>query len=213
MCVTAKNQVKRERDKTMRKSKALVKGLIVCFGMGLPVAAWAGMEGCGGGHSDSHSSNQGAQATHEHGAATSNDHSAMGDAFENYFDIRGSLAQDSLKDVPSNANALAKAIEDSGKSASASANDSREKAQRSLETEMAATARELAKKTDIASARTEFGKLSAQLYEYRKTSGMTSDDVHAFACDMAKKIWLQESADPGNPYYGRSMAKCARKIE
>ncbi|MBI4830679.1 MAG: DUF3347 domain-containing protein [Candidatus Lindowbacteria bacterium] len=203
----------------MWKSKALVKGLIVCFGVALPVAAW-GMDNCCGGHSGGHGAQhgtgttheQGAEASHEHGAETSHEHSATNDVFENYFDIRASLAQDSLKDVSANANALAKAIEDSGKSAPAGTNESQEKAQRSLETDMAATARSLAKKTEIESMRTEFGKLSSQLYEYRKMTGMPAD-TYAFACDMAKNMWLQDSPDPGNPYYGRSMAKCARKIE
>ncbi|MBI5119106.1 DUF3347 domain-containing protein [Candidatus Poribacteria bacterium] len=210
----------------MWRTKVLVAGLIVCLGATLPVTAWA-MD-CGGGHSGSQGSHQGAQATHEHGtqsqaqgteaghehgAVTSNEHTAADSIFDNYFDIRASLAQDTLKDVSSSANALAKAAGDSRATGSAGTNEAQEKTQRSLETEMAAAARDLAKKTDIASARTEFGELSSQLYEYRKATGMTSDNVHAFACDMAKKVWLQESADPGNPYYGRSMAKCAREIE
>jgi len=177
---------------------------------------------CGGGHSGSHSSQHGAEAGLQHGAQSSHENdggtghepTAMDPVFENYFEIRASLAQDSLKDVSTSANALAEAIEDSSANGSATGTDeSREKDQRALEAEIAATARELAKKTDIESARVEFGKLSTQMYDYRKMSGMSSDDVHAFACDMAKKIWLQESDDPGNPYYGRSMARCARKID
>lgn len=202
----------------MRRFGALVTGLVVFIGVTLPVTAW-GMDCCGD-HSSGHGSHD-ADATHEHetatshehGGATSQEHSATDDVFNNYFDIRASLAQDSLKDVSTNANALAKAIEDSRVNASAGAGESKEKTRRSLEVEMARTARELAKKTDIESARTEFGKLSTQMYEYRKMCGISPDSVHAFACDMAKKIWLQESADPGNPYYGRSMAKCAREIE
>ena len=197
----------------MRRIRALAKGLIVCLSVALPVMAWAGMEHGFGDNSCCQSSHQGTEANQEHGTTTSSEHTATRDIFRNYFDIRASLAEDSLKNVSSNANALAKAMEDSGANTSMSTDESQEKARSSSETEIAVTARELAKKTDIESARTEFGKLSAQMYEYRKMSGTESGGVHAFACDMAKKVWLQESDSPGNPYYGRSMAKCARKIE
>jgi len=194
---------------------ALTKGLIVCFGVALPITAWGA--DCCGGHSSGHGSHQAAAANREHGdhtvknEAESSGDSATDAALQSYFDIRASLAQDTLKEVPAHANAFAKEIEDL--SAGDSADTAKDDAEGSLEADMAATARELAGKKDIESARTDFGKLSSQLYDYRKMSGAASDDVHVFACDMAKKIWLQEGDIPGNPYYGLSMAKCGRKIE
>jgi hypothetical protein len=147
-------------------------------------------------------------------AATDGRQISMKDVFSDYFAIRASLAGDSLENVPTRAKALAESIERFSKRHMSEMSAKDEESLRTLMTEMATSATSLAATKDINSAREEFGKLSAKLAEYQKAFGAKdSEDVHVFACDMAKKIWLQESEDPENPYFGPAMAKCARKLQ
>jgi hypothetical protein len=77
---------------------------------------------------------------------------------------------------------------------------------------VSADAKSLAENTDIASARTEFGALSEKLVGLQEKHGEASGKLVVFRCDMAKKVWLQKNEDPGNPYFGPSMATCRRKL-
>lgn len=144
-----------------------------------------------------------------HATAGSHD-MAMDEVLEKYFAIVSSLSQDSMKDVRSNAKALAEAAarlekEPTGKSADAL---------RALLAEISDVAKSLAEKTDIGPARAEFAKLSEKLIDYQVDFGdRESGSIHVFACDMAKKMWLQKNEAPGNPYLGPAMAKCRRKID
>lgn len=129
--------------------------------------------------------------------------------FENYFAIRSALAKDSLDGVSENAKALA----DATKSACAMKCMSDEKmgCPHGLSGEIAASATALSEAKDLESARSEFGRLSEKVVEYHGKFG-GEHKATVFVCDMAKKVWLQETDEPSNPYYGPSMAKCARKV-
>jgi len=140
----------------------------------------------------------------------------VGKAFANYFEIRSALANDSLENVASQANEIAK-VTDCCRGQTGNMGCHHGADESALMKNIGADAGSLAAKAsqnDISSVREEFGKLSEELRQYRKTASFeNSGKVRVFACDMAKKVWLQNTEEPGNPYYGRSMAKCARKIE
>jgi hypothetical protein len=76
------------------------------------------------------------------------------------------------------------------------------------------SARKLAAKKDIGSAREEFGILSEKTIGYQKQLGdERNKKARVFVCDMAKKSWLQDDDEVRNPYYGSKMLKCGRKVK
>lgn len=132
-----------------------------------------------------------------------------------YFAIRSALANDSLDGVSAEATALAEALGSSCsmKCAAQQRTDGGGSCSHGLSAEMSAISRELAKKTDLESARAEFGKLSEKFVGYQKKHLAGTEQATVFVCDMAKKVWLQEDDVPGNPYFGPAMARCARKVQ
>ncbi len=133
--------------------------------------------------------------------------------FENYFVIRASLAADSLEGVPTRAKAIAEAVEPFSQESNKCMGRREESNMHALMSEIGAAARTLAEKNNITSAREEFGELSMKMFAYQKSHLAESERAHVFACDMAKKMWLQQTEEPGNPYFGPAMARCGRMIE
>lgn len=133
--------------------------------------------------------------------------------FENYFAIRASLAADSLEGVSARARAIAEAVEPFSKESTKCMARGEEANMHALMSEIGATANALAEADDLASARDEFSKLSVKMFAYQKRHMAKSEKAHAFACDMAKKMWLQQTDEPANPYFGPAMAKCGRMME
>lgn len=133
--------------------------------------------------------------------------------FENYFAIRASLAADSLEGVPARARAIAEAVEPFAEGSHKCMGHGEEANMHALMSEVGATTSTLAEADDIASARDEFGKLSVKMFAYQKRHMAKSEKAHAFACDMAKKMWLQQTDEPANPYFGPAMARCGRMME
>lgn len=76
--------------------------------------------------------------------------------------------------------------------------------------QITATAKALAKSTNIAGARAAFGALSAQMVDMHRLAPASKSAI-AY-CSMAKKQWLQPKDIIGNPYYGQSMARCGEFI-
>ena len=149
-----------------------------------------------------------------HGSGSSSHQVVMDKIFEKYFAILASLTENSLEKVSANAETMAKTIELFQKGSVKSIGDEHKADLHTLMADIAAAARSLAEKKDIASARTEFGKLSPILVDYEKHfGGKESAQKRVYVCDMVKKVWLQEDDKPGNPYFGPSMAMCKRKLQ
>jgi protein SCO1/2 len=71
----------------------------------------------------------------------------------------------------------------------------------------------LERSSDLASARTAFGRLGDALLVSIKASNMPlTDGVQVAYCPMAKKYWLQKGAEVRNPFYGQSMLDCGRIV-
>ncbi|GAB4338012.1 MAG: hypothetical protein Kow0099_11710 [Candidatus Abyssubacteria bacterium] len=130
--------------------------------------------------------------------------------YESYFAIQSALANDSLDGVPGHAKKLAQKT--TSECAMSCMSQEQMACPHGLTGELHNAAVALSEAKDLASARTEFGRLSEKMVEYHKRFGRDKEAT-AFICDMAKQVWLQETDEPGNPYYGPSMAKCARKLK
>ena len=137
----------------------------------------------------------------------------MEETLESYFSILSSLSQDSMENVQTNAKDLADSISKLAGHCGGSKDGCPKSCPLGPLADASDTAKSLSEKTDISAARSEFGTLSEKLAEYLKDGQEEgSDKLYVFTCDMAKKVWLQKNEDPGNPYFGPSMAKCKRKI-
>jgi hypothetical protein len=151
-----------------------------------------------------------AQVTAEHHADRheAHRHALMEKVYGHYFLIRSSLARDSTTDVSANARAIA-AETDAYLKMHGEAGDVN-----MLLSNIRTAAKSLAEKEEITAARPAFGDVSEKLIEYQKTYVTNnSEKAHVFFCDMAKKGWLQETTDVGNPYYGSAMLKCGKEIK
>jgi hypothetical protein len=134
--------------------------------------------------------------------------------YENYFAIQSSLADDSMEKVPARAKAIAEAIEDLQGESMKCCGRGHESGMHALMSDMGAAAGSLAEQKDIDSARREFGKLSENLVQYRKSYGKNQlEEAYVFVCDMAKQVWLQDSEELRNPYYGSAMLTCGRRVQ
>jgi hypothetical protein len=69
------------------------------------------------------------------------------------------------------------------------------------------TAQDLAKATDLASARAPFKPLSNSLIKYLEDHNARNAYVQIY-CPMADANWLQTDKNVKNPYLGRAMLKC-----
>jgi len=189
----------------------------------LPTAGWAMMCQSHGGSHGSHGDHQGShenQGDHqEHGdrqehMGMNGHYETMDKVFGEYFAIQSQLANDSMEGVSGKAEALAEAAEEFRHDFAETARHEHESHMHEIVNGIGSNAKSLAKTKDLDSARKEFAKLSENLVEYQKMCGKKhSHEAHAFVCDMAKKVWLQEGEEPRNPYYGSAMLRCARKLQ
>jgi len=190
----------------MKKSGMLLAALTIGLLMLLPSAAWAQM-GHHGGKTHMHKGSHHHMEMNEH-------HDGMDEICKNYFAIQQSLASDSLEGISDKAKALAETAEEFHHDFTHASMNEHHDDMSALVTDIGTTARSLADKKDIDSARNEFGTLSEMMMKYHKMhADEHSEGVHAFACDLAKKVWLQQSKEPRNPYYGSAMLTCARKLQ
>jgi Cu(I)/Ag(I) efflux system membrane fusion protein len=137
--------------------------------------------------------------------------SMMGD----YEAVRLALVGDGVADVDAHARALAATARDLAAGFSAEragvkagvAGDAR-----ALLPEIAAAADRLAAAGGLEAARDAFFELSKPLVRYRALVDGEPGVVVAY-CEMAKRSWLQPEGEIGNPYYGRSMARCGEVVD
>lgn len=119
---------------------------------------------------------------------------AVNSVYDSYLKIQAELVKDSLKGVSENATAISKAV--------------RGDDQKALPNEVAKQADELAKATDLSSAREAFKPLSKSLIKYLADHKAHSDHFTEVYCPMADASWLQTETEVHNPYLGKSMPNC-----
>lgn len=107
--------------------------------------------------------------------------------FDNYLKIQAALAQDSLKNAPASALALAEAV--------------RGDQTKSFPAAIAEQAESLSKAKNLTPARKAFKPLSDSLIDYLKASRVQGTYYELY-CPIAKASWLQTNAVAKNPYLG-----------
>ena len=110
------------------------------------------------------------------------------DVLNHYLRVQGTLAQDSMKNVSANGQALAQVARDDETML--------------LPTAIAQEADILAKTKNLAEARQAFKPLSESLIAYFKTNGVPPGIYYEVYCPIAKAGWLQASGAIRNPYLG-----------
>jgi hypothetical protein len=113
--------------------------------------------------------------------------------YDHYLRIQTALANDSLKGVPEDATAIAKAVQ----------GDS----MKMLPETVAKQAEVLAKASDLKAARAAFKSLSDSLIKYLADHHAKDAYVEVY-CPMAKASWLQANKNVNNPYLGQEMPTC-----
>ncbi|HEX5399989.1 MAG TPA: DUF3347 domain-containing protein [Verrucomicrobiae bacterium] len=113
--------------------------------------------------------------------------------YDHYLKIQTDLANDSLKGVPEEANAIAKAVQGNS--------------MKMLPEAVANQAGVLAKASDLKSARAAFKPLSDSLIKYLADHHAKDAYVEVY-CPMAKASWLQANKKVNNPYLGQEMPTC-----
>lgn len=113
--------------------------------------------------------------------------------YDHYLKIQTDLANDSLKGVSIEANAIAEAVQ----------GDS----MKMLPEKVATQAKTLAQAPDLQAARTAFKPLSASLIKYLAEHHARSAYVEVY-CPMARASWLQADKNVNNPYLGQEMPTC-----
>ncbi len=195
----------------MKRSQTLAAALIIGLVFSLSTVVWAQM----GHHNEEGSHGKSDEHKQGHDQHVEMDDHAMGtDAImDNYLAIQSALSGDSMKGVSEKAKALAEATEGLHDEAMKDGQHLHGAGAHVLMKAIDSSARKLAAKKDIGSAREEFGILSEKMIAYQKQLGAKGNKkAQAFVCDMAKKSWLQEGDAVRNPYYGSKMLKCGRKI-
>lgn len=165
--------------------------------------------------------------------------------FEDYFAIRESLADDSVKGISERASTIVTNAEILAK-LKPELKEAKVKTLQKIADEITKSAQLLArvkytcsmhpkvesnkpgncpkcgmrlskKEPEIKVVRASFKNLSNALIRYLKEVDHKEDEssitTYTFYCPMAKKFWLQEDKDIGNPYYGKSMLKCGKLQE
>lgn len=132
---------------------------------------------------------------------------------QDYEAIRLSLFNDEVEGVADRAEQIVASIDRlSGdfSPAAAGIDPSRSEEIGALLPEIRQRALELANARDLNAARNAFSELTKPLVRYREAAVAASPVV--VYCSMARKAWLQEEGEIGNPYYGQSMAKCGEVV-
>lgn len=82
---------------------------------------------------------------------------------------------------------------------------------------IAASAATITAASDLEAQRTAFSKLSKEMIEQVKKSGLTSGEVYVEFCPMAFNdkgaSWLSSSKEIKNPYFGEKMLNCGEVTE
>ena len=116
--------------------------------------------------------------------------------YDNYINVQGALAKDSLEGISKAATAMAKNIQvDTSKA---------------LSPKVAQQAEALSKAKDLASARDAFKNLSDSLIQHLGSQKVDAGVYHVAYCPMAKASWIQTSKTVINPYMGTSMVHCGQ---
>jgi Cu(I)/Ag(I) efflux system membrane fusion protein len=111
-----------------------------------------------------------------------------GSVVDNYLNIQGALARDSMKNVSASAQGLAEAV--------------RGGQPKSFPAAIAEQAEALSKARNLAKARKAFKPLSDSLLEYLKAHGSPPGTYYEMYCPIAKARWLQTGTEAKNPYLG-----------
>jgi hypothetical protein len=119
--------------------------------------------------------------------------------FDNYARIQTALAQDSLKDVAKEAQAMAKTINDDSAS--------------TFPKNVAQKAGAVAKATDLHGAREAFKPLSQSLIAFVSKNPSLAGTYRQVHCPMANADWLQKEAVVNNPYMGKEMLHCGEFVK
>jgi hypothetical protein len=119
--------------------------------------------------------------------------------FDNYLLIQTALAQDSVKDVAKEAQAIATAVNDD--------------AAKSFSTNIAQQAQAVAKAADLHGVREAFKPLSNLLIEYVSKHPSLAGTYRQVHCPMANADWLQKETTVNNPYLGKEMPHCGEFIK
>ncbi len=131
-------------------------------------------------------------------ADNSDEPSAARLVFDHYITIQSALAGDSLEGVPEAATAIAKAVR---------ADD-----HKTFPSKIAGQAEEIAKASDIKTARKAFKGLSESLIAQRDSDKALAQRYVKVYCPMAFSNqgahWLQKDKTVANPYFGASMLRC-----
>jgi hypothetical protein len=112
-----------------------------------------------------------------------------------YEAVRKALLADTVAGIPAHAQAIGKLA----KSAPAG-----------LAPQIAAASSRLASARDLTAARNAFYELSKPMVRWRETAGGKGHVVTY--CSMSKRSWLQPKGEIGNPYSGKSMARCGEVV-
>lgn len=119
---------------------------------------------------------------------------SVNSVYGNYLKIQAELFKDSIKGVSENARTISESVNSDDKKA--------------LPSEVAKEADELAKATNLSSAREAFKPLSRSLIKYLADNKVHSDSFTEIYCSMADASWLQTESEVHNPYLGKSMPNC-----
>jgi hypothetical protein len=130
-----------------------------------------------------------------------------------YEEIRLALLDDSMNGIAGHAEGIRQAAEKLRRqfdAATASVPEDRSAECVALLPEIRDTAASLASKNTIEDVRETFGELSKLMVRYRR---MVNDPGSVVVyCSMAEKVWIQPKGEIGNPYFGKSMARCGEII-
>ncbi len=118
------------------------------------------------------------------------------EVFDDYMNIQGALAQDSLEGIGSTAAEMAKVI--------------RGDTLKRLSPGVAEQADALAKAQDLGSARAAFKTLSESLIGYLQSQKTPEGAYYVAYCPMAKASWVQTDKTIMNPYMGKQMIHCGQ---
>lgn len=137
----------------------------------------------------------------------------VGQVCAHYFEVRKTLAADSL-------DGIAEQAKTAGEYASVAAKlqpKLDEAVLKSYHEQMEGIAKAAAfpEQLDLESARLAFMTLSEHVVLYvRKVASKQepAPAVFLFHCGMAHACWAQEAEEPGNPYFGKAMPKCGEPV-
>lgn len=130
-----------------------------------------------------------------------------------YLAIRTALAEDKTDGVAKNASDLAATLKEAVES---SAKNKKPATYIASLKGLSGTLEPLTgKDLDVEKARKDFGAFSDAFVEYLKAnvSAVDTEKYQLYYCGMAKHFWLQKAGEKiGNPYYGKDMSVCGKKM-